>query len=342
MDKNNFDSVRICLAFIVFLFHIYFLTKIQELQWISYIFNPNFAVKGFFVISGFLVMKSYTTSTSNLEYAEKRFRRIFPAYISAVLLSLCIGIFASDLSPIDFLKSNQTLNYFYTNAVFMNFIQPELPFTFLDNPLQAVNGSLWTIKIEVMLYVCIPLIFYLFKKIGSIKSTLSLTLISIYFVYFFTYIYHGSYGLEIARQFPGQLSFFILGAFFFVNIKKLSCIKWAAFISFILLVLINDPYKRLFLEPLCYSIIVIYLSTSAFRNLNLGKFGDISYGIYLYHFPIIQFLIFSHVFEFNLWFGFFMAIFLTLLAASISWHLIEKRFLKKASHYLHIKSTPWH
>lgn len=334
MDKNNFDGVRIALALIVVFAHISALTQLSDLTYFAVIFDSNFAVKGFFAISGFLVTKSYSTSNSPLEYANKRIRRIYPAYITAIVLCLCIGMYATTLNTSNFLTSPQTLSYTLANLTFLNFIQPTLPAVFESNPIQALNGSLWTIKVEVMLYFCIPALIYFFRRLGSNRTTLAVFFFSIAWVYFFTYQYSGSKGEEIARQFPGQLSYFVLGALFAANEKMLRNIGLFALTSSILLFATNNPLAKIFIDPLAYASIVIYLSTAACRSLNLGKYGDISYGIYLYHFPIIQLLIDVGVFKINVWIGLVATFLITLALALVSWHLIEKRLLKRTSHYV--------
>lgn len=333
MNKNNFDGVRIGLALIVVFAHISALTQEPDFKILDSIFNSDFAVKGFFAISGFLVTKSYLTSNSKLEYLEKRFRRIYPAYLTAVLLCFFIGAYATSLSISDFVKSPQTFKYLLSNAIFLNFLQPSLPSVFESNPIQALNGALWTIKVEVMLYFCVPPCIYLFTRLGSVKTAFILFLFSVAWVYFFGFIYNGNKGDEIARQFPGQLSYFSLGSLLAVNDKLLSKIKWIALTSTVVLISTDNAYAKILIDPIAYSSIAIFLSTAAYRNLNLGKYGDISYGIYLYHFPIIQLLIFLGSFK-NLWVGLFLTFILTIMAAFVSWHLIEKRFLKRSSHYV--------
>ncbi|WP_284361230.1 acyltransferase family protein, partial [Candidatus Phycosocius spiralis] len=91
MDKNNFDGVRIVLAFIVVFAHLASLTQAPEFSRFLLLFNSDFAVKGFFSISGFLVTQSYLNSTTKLDFARKRIRRIYPAYVIAILLCLMIG-----------------------------------------------------------------------------------------------------------------------------------------------------------------------------------------------------------------------------------------------------------
>lgn len=334
MDKNNFDGVRIALALIVVFAHLAALTQAADFKYFEVIFGSNFAVKGFFAISGFLVTKSYLSSRSTLEYAEKRIRRIYPAYTTAIVLCLVIGFFATTLNTSDFLKSPQTLKYILANLTFLNFLQPTLPAVFETNPTQALNGALWTIKVEVMLYFCIPALIYFFKRVGSSTTTVVIFFLSVAWVYFFTFHYSGSKGEEIARQFPGQLSYFALGAFFAVNEKAIANIRVIALVSLLALFMTNNPLAKLIIDPIAYSSIVIYLSIAAFKSLNLGKYGDISYGIYLYHFPIIQVLIFLGAFEANVWIGLISTFVITLITALASWHFIEKKLLKRTSHYV--------
>ena len=334
MNKNNFDGIRIGLALIVFFGHFSVLTQVAEFKIFESIFDSNFAIKGFFAISGFLVTKSYLTSNSLLEYAEKRFRRIYPAYLSSIFICLFIGVYATSLGFHEFITSSQTLKYFLSNAVFLNFIQPTLPFVFDGDPIQALDGSLWTIKVEVMLYFFIPPLIFLFTRLGLAKTTITFFLLSVLWVYFFLFVYSGNKGGEIALQFPGQLSYFIFGALFAINKKMLSKIKWIALASCIILFSISNVYAKLLIDPIAYSSIVIFLSTTACRSLNLGRYGDISYGIYLYHFPIIQFLIFLGLFKINVWVGFLSAFILTIAVAFASWHFVEKKLLKRTSHYV--------
>jgi peptidoglycan/LPS O-acetylase OafA/YrhL len=334
MNKNNFDSVRVGLSLVVVFAHLAALTQLEDFKIFEKYFDSNFAVKGFFAISGFLVAKSFLSSNGLKDYAEKRLRRIYPAYFGAFLLCLAIGSYASTLTLTEYLTSTTTFKYVIANLSFLNFIQPTLPFTFLSNPVQAMNGSLWTIKVEVMLYFCIPPMIYFFKKFGSIKVFALIFVLSAIWVYFFMYIFKGNGGSEISRQFPGQLACFAFGTLLAINEKVLSKIKLISIVFLTLLFLTNNPYLKILIDPIAYSAVVIFIATSSVKIINLGKYGDISYGIYLFHFPIIQLLIFIGVFELNIWIGMAFVFLNTILASLISWHLIEKWFLKRSSHYI--------
>jgi peptidoglycan/LPS O-acetylase OafA/YrhL len=214
----------------------------------------------------------------------------------------------------------------FSNLIFLNFIQPTLPSTFVSNPIQAMNGSLWTIKVEVMLYFCIPPIIYLFKKFGSIKVFALIFCLSSIWVYFFMYIFKGNIGAEISRQFPGQLAYFAFGTLLAINEKVLSKIKLISIVFLTLLFLTNNPYLKLLIDPIAYSAVVIYIATSSLKIINLGKYGDISYGIYIYHMPILNTML-SLGYMGSIWNLLFLAI-LTSILAFLSWKLIEQRILR--------------
>ena len=67
---------------------------------------------------------------------------------------------------------------------------------------------------------------------------------------------------------------------------------------------------------------------------NFGKYGDFSYGVYIVHFPILQILIAVGIFDANPLGALVFASVLVMMAAYLLWHMVEKPFLIKSSHYL--------
>lgn len=331
MARNNFDGVRIGLALMVLLAHLAVLTQRPELQPLRAFFDPNFAVRGFFAISGFLVTRSYLGSQNIWVYLEKRLRRIYPAYVATVALCLGVGASVTALSLSDFFASPQTLRYLWSNLAFLNFLQPSLPAVFESHPVRAMNGSLWTIKVEVMLYLCMPALVGLFRRFGATRAALGICLLSLAWTYAFENLYGGPRGAELARQFPGQLAYFTLGALFAVNDALLARIRWIALVGALAWLATDHPQARLIVDPVTCAAVTLWLCTSALPNLRLGRCGDLSYGVYLYHFPLIQLLIALGTFDTHPWIGAAAALALTLAAALASWHLIEKRLLRRTS-----------
>lgn len=147
LRTNNFDLLRFVFAFIVFLVHSYVLSGAEALSILNKFFSSEIAVKSFFVVSGFLIFMSFENSSDIKSYLLKRARRIYPAYFMIVLLCAFLGGIFSSYSWGEYL-SLPVLKYIAANLVFLNFLQPNLLGLFEDNALQAVNGALWTLKIE--------------------------------------------------------------------------------------------------------------------------------------------------------------------------------------------------
>ena len=87
------------------------------------------------------------------------------------------------------------------------------------------------------------------------------------------------------------------------------------------------------LYPASLAMTVLYFAT-IFKCLgNFGKFGDLSFGVYIWHFPIIQILLTYDLFL-NEVSGVAIFMIFTFIASYLSWHLIEKHCLYKTSHYV--------
>jgi peptidoglycan/LPS O-acetylase OafA/YrhL len=332
------------LASIVALFHIYALSNISALSSFGRYLSPQFAVRGFFVISGLLIYRSYTRSSTIASYFEKRARRIYPAYLTVIVVA-AIALFslttvsARQYFGIGFWK------YLGANLVFLNFLAPSLPGLFTSNNLVAVNGALWTLKIEVAFYLCVPAMHYLCSRFGTKRVMTSIFCFSCIWKYGFAYLAamdssrHVN-AIESARsiysqlqvQFPAQLAYFSAG---------------------ILLLLYFDKLKRHFLSISCITACLFLLDQWVTRDAldvfwisgfvfvfgfwryfgNFSKHGDFSYGVYIVHWPIVQILIAVGAIKLG------PAIFLLVslisigLTAFLMWHLVESRFLASSSHY---------
>jgi len=334
-DQNNFDNVRFGLALIVFFSHTLGLPSSIQLSPYQQYFDADFAVKGFFSISGYLVYRSYLNSTCLVNFLEKRIRRVYPAYVFTILFCFVIGIFFSKLSWEEFVVADQTIRYLLSNLSFLNFLQPTLPGLFEGNPMQAVNGSLWTIKVEVMLYLMIPFMALAFKKYQSLVSYSIILLVGVIWVFYFSKVSNWTLGAEMARQFPGQIAYFAFGC---LLATRSNLIKWLPSLSILGILLIVDvpmPYlMKIVLEPIGFGALTLYLCFLNPSAFNIGKLGDLSYGIYLFHFPIVQLLIHLQVFALHPVVGVAASLFATLLMSFVSWKLVECKWLKKNSHYL--------
>ena len=328
IQSNNLDFLRLILASLVVIWHLSELTQNASIEKFAstFEFAASKAVPGFFIISGFLIYMSFEKSTSLGGYFWNRFLRIYPAYILLLVSCSLLFFFISsytleDYFGLDFVK------YFFYNLIFLNFIQPMLPGVFQDHVITVVNGSLWTLKIEILFYLAVPLVYGLIKLIGPLKVIFFIYIASIVYFEFFEYLYLiSSIHLyhSLAMQLPGQMAYFICGVvaylYFGVIKEKIKYLLPLAVGIFI--------FEFRYLEPVALMLVLIYFFMICKYTVNLRKIGDISYGVYIYHFPIIQIFISLSILDQNPLGLIVLTYFTTYLVAYGSWVLIEKRSLK--------------
>jgi peptidoglycan/LPS O-acetylase OafA/YrhL len=330
MNKNCFDFLRFFFAFNILLAHLRELSQSKSLLFLSDFSNSSIAVKGFFVISGFLVAKSFVNTPSLREYFIKRVKRILPAYIFVVLISALFLSFFSSYNFIEYFKEVSVYQYFGWNLLFLNFMHPCLPGLFETNLYCVINGSLWTLKVEEGFYIVLPLIFYIIKKTKKPFLILSsLYLLSI--LYWFVMDFYLNKPL-LAKQLPGYLVYFVSGIVLFLNFDYVLRNNKKFFIVAILILYFSiflDFQIDLFYPAAFGTIVIIAAYGLPFLN-NFGKYGDFTYGMYIYHFPIIQLFRQYDLFErFNPILMAMLVIFITFSFATFSWFFIEKRFLER-------------
>jgi peptidoglycan/LPS O-acetylase OafA/YrhL len=335
LNANNFDLLRLLFAGTVCLVHAYQLSGYQQLEWIERILSSAVAVKAFFVVSGFLIFMSFERSPSISSYAGKRFRRIYPAYFTVVMLC-AIGLLGASSKSIGDYFSPAWIKYVLANLSFLNFLHPTLPGVFETNKVPAVNGALWTLKIEVLFYFSVPLFVFLFRRFGYLSVMVIVYALSVAYAMLFSWIAErtgaGSY-LELGRQLPGQLSYFMAGAFFYYYLPFFERHARYFVLGALPLLAANMHWPLLLIEPFALAAVVVFFALFPYVG-NFGKYGDFSYGVYILHFPIIQCFIHFGWLASRPWLFLTAIVLTTAMAAIAIWHVVEKRFLLRNSHYV--------
>jgi peptidoglycan/LPS O-acetylase OafA/YrhL len=140
-----------------------------------------------------------------------------------------------------------------------------------------------------------------------------------------------AYGI-LEKQFVGQLRFFISGVillFYYDFIKK--HLKYFLTLS-IVVVLSRYFISHWIIEslfPISFAIIIILFAYSTTKLANITKYGDFSYGFYLFHYPVIQVFVYLGIFKENLNLLFLLCFVIIFCLSFLSWHLLEKRVLKR-------------
>ncbi len=345
LNRNNLDCLRLLLALIVVLFHVHQLTNIPEFSVFTTYLSPHFAVRSFFVISGLLIYRSYTRSSSISSYFEKRFRRIYPGYFAVVFLS------AVALWPLSTLPGLHYFGfgfwkYLGANLLFLHFLAPCLPGVFNSNSIAVVNGSLWTLRIEVAFYLLVPVLHALCVRFGSKIILGAAFFLSCAWKFGFAFLneIHQSHAVHTANssegmyemmgnQFPSQLIYFLAGILLFLNFDWLKEHLGAITCITACFYLVDHWLTQGYLDAVWISGTVLIAGFWIYIG-NFSKYGDFSYGVYIVHWPIIQAMVAVGLLKLSP--PAFLMLSLTLVGVTsiLLWHLVESRFLKTSSHYL--------
>ncbi len=334
------------LAFGVVLGHLYDLTLHNTFLGLRLNIDSESCVYCFFTISGFLVTLSYVRSSGLRSFYKKRVRRILPAYVAVILLSVLLGAMLTRYQIPAYITSAETWSYLFWNLAFLNMYQPSLPGVFENNPATvAINGSLWSIRSEVLFYLLIPIWMFCCKRCGNLLSW-SVVLIAVQCadVLILHTVWGASSGIylfHIGYFIP--FAFFTTGSLLYLYREQLE--NYAPrILPFCLLLflgayLVGKENMPLVLRVVPLAMLVIIIGGYFCYLGNWGRFGDLSYGIYIYHFPILQTLIALGILTAMPLVGAFIAIMLTIAAGLASWHWIEKPFLSKKSHYIQAEAA---
>lgn len=327
--SNNFDALRLIAAWAVMFSHQFPVTASTPPNWMNTPMIGGTAVMMFFIISGYLVTLSWWRQPNAWSFATKRVLRIWPALIIVVLLSiLVIGACFTAIPKAAYFQHPLTWQYLLNLALAPQYM---LPGVFENHPIAySVNGSLWTIPIEVACYAILAIT----GLLGLLKSKhLWVALCLAYLVWFL-----GSQTMDLRGSMQHKLEFpayFVFGSLIAACNAQFLQRKWLyaglATLVAIATYLVGFKYSALLLF---LPAVLISIGTSSWPVLSqAGRFGDVSYGVYLYAFPIQQSV-------YALWpgLGFSASLLvvtvLTLIAGWLSWRLVEapalrlKRYLR--------------
>ena len=333
IKNNNFDFLRFLFSIFVVVSHAYPLSGNDEsMQWIYQITNgqtvlARLGLYGFFIISGFFIFKSLERSKSLWVYYKKRFLRLFPALFFVLLITLILAPFVYQ-GTIPFYKNQDVYSYLPNNLSLYNF-QAVIEGIFDNNPYHSINGSLWTIRYEFSLYIGLSLL-YFFRKDSRITKVLLVACLAILLliVNFFMEKFGGSSVLGmIGYEILDLGTFFVCGSVMAaLGFEKLKH-SWLFLISISILILsIHFNFFNAVKHVVLPVIVLIIGYTPLPFFSTFGKIGDMSYGIYIYSFPVQQTLMYFFAFglyEFMCW-----SVFISIVLGYLSWHLVEKKALK--------------
>jgi peptidoglycan/LPS O-acetylase OafA/YrhL len=329
---NNFDSVRLIAAAAVIYGHAHPLTRTPDAAfWGNSV--QSFGVKVFFVISGFLITASWMSDPNAFRYFSKRALRIFPALAVVVALSaLVLGPLVTTLPLSSYFASPHVEGYFSNIALRPAYYLPGV-FDGLPYP-GAVNGSLWSLPAEFAMYLLLPLLAVLGAKL-RLRWVLGVATVLVCGWSLFwnrAGIVHQPvvlYGTSLSSGLDAA-PYFLLGASYqMYGLRRF--LSPTVALGLIGIGVFLQPATPLAMELGLYVLapyaILAFALTPVPFFARAGMFGDFSYGLYLYGFPLQQTANFLFSGRLTALQNAALAGLAALLCAVVSWRLIEKPML---------------
>lgn len=339
-NPNAFDALRCLLAIGVVYSHAFFLGGYPPEHFLAWTKGQaivgELAVLGFFGLSGYLVTASYTRSDSFLDYLSKRIRRIVPG------LWMCLLVTAGVIAPAIFYLRHGSVDGFTWiggEASALRYLVSNLAITIrqwsiagvMDGAIYggSLNGSLWSLWPESLCYLLVALL----GSAGLFTRHRPLLLLGLVALF----VFHAARILLPALEFPVLPTWTVLvdrGRYVLAYLVGTSLWIWRdRFVpdlpAALLLVLVLASLARFgglqLLAPLLIPLTLVFVG----QCVSLRLQNDVSYGLYIYGFPVQQLLAATALPRAH-WSLFFVAsLLLTLVFAFLSWRFVEKPFLRR-------------
>jgi peptidoglycan/LPS O-acetylase OafA/YrhL len=337
MDRrdNNFDLFRLLAAWLVLFSHSYPIAgQPMADPFTRYVGIDTFGGVGvaiFFVLSGYLVTKSWQRSTSVFSFVWKRIRRIYPALVVCVLIStVVVGPLLTTLDLAAYATHDQTIDYLFTATAWD--IHYVLPGLFWNNMHRHIfNGSLWSLPYEMACYAALV-------AAGLLPLAMRWKVLIVTVILAFMLLARPVsppaapldvvFGLDYYMVKLGLC--FAVGAAYQCWASLIKPAWWIGAIGVVIAWMLPDSAPRNLFWIFSFSTLSlgIALGVSWLPKLP-SAMGDWSYGLYLYAFPVQQILSYYGIVK-SLGFVGYTALCtaLALICAALSWFVVERPALR--------------
>lgn len=330
---NALNMLRLVLASLVVFSHVHILSGTGDgVMWEGQHLG-SWAVVGFFTISGFLITGARCRSKAGT-YLINRVVRIFPGYL------LVLVLVAFGLAPIAQVVEHGSLDgYFSTPVTPVQYIwvnslltmgSYSIGETLTTSPYgTAWNGSLWSLYYEFMCYIVIGVFMSWRWTRERAWPVIALFVLSVL-------VHAGIDRVNTYTGGDGSLALFIFmfpyfmgGAVIYVLKDRVPMRAWiallAAIISYALIALFPDVGKQAASPFMAY--LILWLG-AALPSPRVTRVHDISYGVYIFHFPLTQLLLVSVGAHWGFTWLLLVVMACTLVLAALSWVLVERAAMR--------------
>lgn len=328
---NFFTPLRLFFALMVVVGHSFnvALRDASAEPFLFFHYKPSYlAVNLFFIASGFLVTKSMLYRGDMSEYGSARGLRIYPALIAHVLFVMFImGPFVTDMSLLAFFTDPQ---FFTQPFQVLSFYKTEmiLPGALRTNDEQLASAALWTLRYEVLAYIGTALAFSLglMRRKWMLFAQFAVCAI----------LWMSAHLTGLYDQVPATLQAILrfgmcygLGAAIYAYRDILTFnIIGIPLLGLFAALFSGTPAFEL-MTNIWLGYIVFWAAYVKIPSLNkLKALPDVSYGIYIYHWCLLQWLFYAAPSLTHMQL-LILTMIATIMVSVVSWYLIEKPMLKQ-------------
>ena len=334
MDRrNNFDALRLVAATSVIFSHAFLLSEGREdhepLKWLTggQCILGLVGVFLFFTISGYLVSQSFDATGSPLRFLAKRALRIWPGLTACVLLlAFVLGPAVTALPAAQYLGDARVYAFAFWNIV-LQVIHNDLPgvtFTGYYGFGTVVDGPLWSLPSEVLMYLMLAALYFAVPqqrwRLAIAFGLVALGMVCIGYDTAASDHPLGNAGWLIGFFAAGMALYQLRGTRVFDG--RIALLALAGLIA-------SVPLHRFIqLFPLFGSYLALWLAfTPRLPVIPAARFGDLSYGLYIWGWPVEQTLLYLRG-DLRWWQLFLLAYPVTAAIAFLSWHVVEHPALR--------------
>jgi peptidoglycan/LPS O-acetylase OafA/YrhL len=325
--SNSLNTMRLIFANLVIVAHSFDIGGFKGKPVLGDFVPGAFAVAAFFVASGYLITQSRERN-SIWRYSWARILRIFPAFWVCLLVT-AFGFAAITGAVRGGWTLHSALNYIVRNWTLV-IHQWTIGDTLAQFPFKAWDGSLWTLAPEFACYVAIGLFLLVpfFRNRWCVFAFFASATVLAAFV--------KVGNLNTYKGLLPLLPFFLAGATLYHFRSRLPMSRALLAVSVVTVAVSASAHWGMVVAPLPLAYAVMYLGTFVPRGVERIGDGtvDISYGVYIYAFPIAQMLVLAGVHKLGVIALMAATAVVTVVPATASWFLIEKPAMK-------FKRLPW-